>query len=417
MKKNPGRGRLLTTAKPFALALLVLSPGIAPASPTLTTLHSFAGGQEDGEYSLGQLILVRGALYGSTYFGGAAGQGTLFTVDTMTGAEALLHSFTAGRDDGGNPAGGLLYRGGTFYGTTEYAGAAQNGGTVFAYSATKGESLRHSFAGGSDGKRPQDALTYWAGALYATTRVGGGSGCHAHTGCGTIYRIAPRSGLETVLYRFQGGATDGSYPDAPLTVVDGTLFGVTHDGGGTGCEHHNGCGTVFQYDPGTSTYKIVHVFQGGATDGAHPTGALLFARGQLYATTELGGGPKCGGIGCGAILSIDPASGAVTILHAFNNSDGFQPRGGLVARAPRSESPTLAYGTTFLGGAAGKGTIFQVNIVANKVAPLYSFTGGEDGGDPSGPLTYSSGNDSFYGATLGGGTAACKCGTVFQFKP
>ena len=403
-------------SKLVTLALLILLPAATRASPTLTTLHSFAGGQDDGEYSFGQLILVRGALYGSTYDGGAAGQGTLFTINTTTGAEALLHSFTAGRDDGGNPAGGLYYRGGTFYGTTEYAGAAQNGGTVFAYSTAKGESLRYSFAGGSDGKRPQDALIYLAGSLYGTTRVGGGSECHAHTGCGTIYQIAPKTGLETVLYRFQGG-TDGSYPASPLTVVNGTMFGVTHDGGGTGCEHHSGCGTVFQFDPGTSAYKMVHVFQGGATDGAHPSGTVLFTHGLLYATTELGGGPKCGGIGCGAIISIGPTSGAVTILHAFNNGDGFQPRGGLMARAPRSSTPTFAYGTTFHGGTAGKGTIFQINLVTNKAASLYSFTGGEDGGAPAGPLTYSPQGDFLYGATLDGGASACKCGTVFQFKP
>ncbi|MEJ0047626.1 MAG: choice-of-anchor tandem repeat GloVer-containing protein [Rhodospirillales bacterium] len=87
-----------------------------------------------------------------------------------------------------------------------------------------------------------------------------------------------------------------------------------------------------------------------------------------------------------------------------------------MVRAQRSPTPTFAYGTTFIGGTADKGTIFRINLETNKAARLYSFTGGEDGAYPNGKLTYGANGDFLYGATINGGSAACKCGTVFQFK-
>ncbi len=172
----------MTTVKQLALSLLALLPPAARAAPSLTTLHSFANGPDDGARPLGPLILVRGALYADTFFGGSAGLGTIFTINTTTGAETVLHSFAAGTADGANPSGGLLYRGGTFYGTARYAGAEHVNGAVFAYNATKGESLRYSFAGGSDGARSWAGLVYWSGFFYGTTRVDGGTGCAAHAG-------------------------------------------------------------------------------------------------------------------------------------------------------------------------------------------------------------------------------------------
>jgi uncharacterized repeat protein (TIGR03803 family) len=42
------------------------------------------------------------------------------------------------------------------------------------------------------------------------------------------------------------------------------------------------------------------------------------------------------------------------------------------------------YGMTFVGGIYTSGSIFKVNIASGNVTLLYSFTGGTDGGLPSG---------------------------------
>jgi uncharacterized repeat protein (TIGR03803 family) len=74
------------------------------------------------------------------------------------------------------------------------------------------------------------------GALYGTTSNGG-----AH-GNGTVFKIA-RSGRETVLYNFTGGADGGGPRLGSLIEVRGTLFGSTEFGG------INGNGTVFGVAP------------------------------------------------------------------------------------------------------------------------------------------------------------------------
>lgn len=83
------------------------------------------------------------------------------------------------------------------------------------------------------------------GLLYGTT-INGGSGCSG-LGCGAVYSITT-TGTETVLHIF-AGTTDGEDPEAGLTVVNGTLYGTTYDGGDLRHEKHYCCGTVFALTP------------------------------------------------------------------------------------------------------------------------------------------------------------------------
>jgi uncharacterized repeat protein (TIGR03803 family) len=71
-----------------------------------------------------------GALYGTTYSGGAHGWGTVFTLDPTTRVLTTLHSFTDGAD-GANPQAGLVVGpSGALYGTTSQGGTGRYG-TVF----------------------------------------------------------------------------------------------------------------------------------------------------------------------------------------------------------------------------------------------------------------------------------------------
>ncbi|MGC1335938.1 MAG: choice-of-anchor tandem repeat GloVer-containing protein, partial [Candidatus Cybelea sp.] len=93
-------------------------------------LHNFKG-IPDGEYPYAGLINVNGTLYGTTYFGGAYDDGTVFSI-TASGKVTVLHSFGM-TGDGEYPIAGLIDVGATLYGTTP-AGGANDGGTVFALS-------------------------------------------------------------------------------------------------------------------------------------------------------------------------------------------------------------------------------------------------------------------------------------------
>jgi uncharacterized repeat protein (TIGR03803 family) len=209
-------------------------------------LYSFGHG---GVRPDAPVIDLNGTLYGTTLYGGPDNDGVVYSVSIASGAEHVLYSFTAG-SDGEYPAAGLLDINGTLYGTTLYGGgssACKNGcGTVFSISTSGAETVLHSFAGGSDGAYPRAALTDLNGTLYGTTAAGGGApGCA--DGCGTIFSIST-SGAETVVHSFSAGS-DGWRPLADLLDVNGTLYGTTFLGGGRSTKCHQGCGTVFSLVP------------------------------------------------------------------------------------------------------------------------------------------------------------------------
>lgn len=97
----------------------------------LTTLYSFPD-KVDGLQPEAPLIQANdGNLYGTTYYGGTAGGGTVFALATDGSGFATLHNFVGGDNDGANPVAALLQAcDGTFYGTTAFGGARRVG-TVY----------------------------------------------------------------------------------------------------------------------------------------------------------------------------------------------------------------------------------------------------------------------------------------------
>ena len=262
---------------------------IDPVSGSLKTIHSFAHAK-DGEYPQASLVPFKGKLYGATSNSGPNVAGTVFVIDPATGKETVLHAFGSGAD-GENPYAGLTVLKHGLYGTTE-RGGADGPGTVFSLDSTTGaESIIHSFGDNPDGAHPYAGLVGAKGTLYGVTWLGG-TGCwHDRCGNGTAFSLDPHTGAEKVLYSFcsQDGCTDGGLPYAGLTNVGDILYGTTVYGGAQSKECGNsGCGTVFSLDPATGAERVVYAFKGG-TDGHYPYGGLIAVKGTLYGTTEEGG--------------------------------------------------------------------------------------------------------------------------------
>jgi uncharacterized repeat protein (TIGR03803 family) len=76
------------------------------------------------------LLISGSTLYGTAPYGGRWGQGTVFAFNTDGTRFVTLHTFT-GDSDGAYPQGGLVLSGDTLYGTTAYGGSAGNG-TIFS---------------------------------------------------------------------------------------------------------------------------------------------------------------------------------------------------------------------------------------------------------------------------------------------
>ncbi|MDP9170035.1 MAG: hypothetical protein M3N54_05425 [Acidobacteriota bacterium] len=101
-------------------------------------------------------------------------------------------------------------------------------------------------------------------------------------------------------------------------------------------------------------------------------------------------------------------SGALSTLHAFNNTDGATPVGGVIFG-----TDGLLYGSTTSGGANGAGTVYKISTTGTFTS-LYSFSATSDGASPAGKLVQGS-DSNFYGVTFQGG--ANGCGSIFQITP
>ncbi len=199
-------------------------------SVTYEVLYSFGSKSGDAEYPYADLINVNGKLYGTTYYGGAKGDGTVFSI-TPSGKETVLHSFGSKSGDGEYPYAGLINVNGTLYGTTYYGGA-KGDGTVFSITPSGKETVLHSFGSKSgDGEYPYAGLINVNGTLYGTTYYGGAKGD------GSVFSITP-SGKETVLHSFGSKSGDGEYPYAGLINVKGTIYGTTYSGGAKRRRNH-----------------------------------------------------------------------------------------------------------------------------------------------------------------------------------
>jgi uncharacterized repeat protein (TIGR03803 family) len=332
-------------------------------SGTEKVVYRFAGGS-DGWLPVASLLDHNGTLYGTTRYGGGSGCveyfgcGTIYTIN-VSGAEKVLYAFES-NINGSQPLADVIDLKGTLYGTT-YLGGASYGGTVFSLSKDGVETVLHSFSGGTDGEYPYAGLIDIKGTLYGTT-WSGGTGCGASGGCGTVFSIST-SGVEKVIYSFAGGS-DGSFPNAGLTALDGVMYGTTSPF--LCCSRGTGWGTVYRVST-RGEEKVLHRF-GHGSDGAQPIAGLTNVKGTLYGTTKRGGsgsgcGKESGGYpgGCGTVFSITTA-GTESVLHSFDGADGELPQADLTY-----VNGTL-YGTAGAGGRpkcggyhSGCGTVFALS--------------------------------------------------------
>jgi uncharacterized repeat protein (TIGR03803 family) len=307
-------------------------------------LYSFTN-SPDGNAPVAPLTHVNGVFYGTTVYGGSGcsnGCGTVYRVN-RNGVEKVLYRFK-GSPDGEAPGAGLIDVNGTLYGTTSKGGSSDNG-TVFSISTTGAEKVLYSFANLPDGAYPSAGLIEVHGELYGTTTFGGSSTCGVTSapGCGIVFRIST-AGSEDVLYRFEGN-TDGAFPEAGLTDLNGTLYGTTDDNGG----YFVGFGVVFSITT-SGAEKVLYQFLGGQ-DGANPDTSLIAVKGKLYGTTDYGGCSSSPSCGVGTIYEVS-TTGVERALHRFGYDYAATPSSALT-----NLKGTL-YGTT---GGYYNGTVFTLS--------------------------------------------------------
>ena len=355
-----------------------------------TVLYRFTGGADGGIPYAGVTQDKSGNLYETTYYGGKAsgtdGWGVVYMLDAA-GHQQVLHTFTGGADGANPSAGVILDPSGNLYGTT-YLGGIYNYGVVYEIDAAGNFTVLCTFTG-PNGANPYGGLVRdSSGNLYGTTEG-------ATAGPGTIYMLNP-SGVETVLYTFQGQA-DGATPTGTLVRdANGNLYGTSEEDEG-GCEYT--CGTVFQLNP-SGKFTILYSFPFGGV-GENPAALVQDPDGNLYGVAESVDFNE-------SVVFKVTLSGQETVLYTLPiDAAGYNVPGRLLY------ANGLLYGATTGAGANGTGEVYELTTSGSPTT-LYNFpAAGVNGYDPqAGLIRDAAGN--LYGTTYDGGTIG---GVVFRLNP
>jgi uncharacterized repeat protein (TIGR03803 family) len=376
-----------------------------------TVLYSFTGGNDGGYPYAGVVLDSAGNLYGTAPYGGTAGAGVVFKLDTK-GNETVLYSFTGGNDGGYPNAGVVLDEDGNLYGAASGGGPAA-GGAIFKLDMAGDEAILYGFpcldGFNNEGSvnvsnSPSTVIQDSNGNLYGTMPFGGAANA------GIVYKITP-GGKESILYNFTGG-TDGANPFAGVVMdAAGSLYGTTNNGGAAGA------GVVYKLDTGGHE-TVLHTFSClgcPADDGRSPNGGVILdAAGNLYGTTHGGGSA-----GFGTVYKLDPV-GHETVLYSFTNgADGAYPTAGVIM-----DSAGNLYGTTTYGGTPGfygrgRGVVYKLEPGGKETA-LYAFcrlSDCRDGALPLGGVALDPAGNLFGGTFDGGPPATNRPGVVYKVDP
>lgn len=380
---------------------------LAPTQALQTVvLHNFGAAPGDGQWPMaGLLQATNGQLFGTTYGGGAYGNGTVFLLNTNGSGYTTRAQFGGVSGDAARPEAALIQgNDGALYGTAA-GGGAYGYGAAYRIANPTGPGapvLIHSFGGSErgDGSEPYAPLLQLSdGFLYGTTVLDGASGY------GALFRLSTDGATYSLRNSFSPASGGGIHPYAGIVLgADGTLYGTTYSGGAYGY------GTVFRLanpasGPGP---QWLHSFTNSGGDGGYPyAGVAQGSDGTLYGTTWSGGAD-----GAGTVfgLNADGSGYAVRVNFSGTNGSGANPYGGVVVG-----NDGALYGTTYSGGAYGYGTLFRVRNPAGPpvLEYLHSFSNTNgDGGYPVGGLLQAA-DGSLFGTTSSGGAAGE--GTVYAF--
>ena len=273
-------------------------------------LQYFLGTNGAGPYA--GVTLSGSTLYGTTSDGGANNNGTVYKVNTDGTGFAMIYSFSAkvsgANSDGANPEGSLTLSGSTLYGTT-FEGGTNGDGTVFKINTDgSGFNVIKTFTG-SDGAGSYAGVILSGSTIYGTTTVGGTNGS------GTVFKVNTDGTGFSVLKNFNDYG--GSFPSGSLTLSGSTLYGTTQDNGSS-----SGYGTVFRINTDGTGFAVLHSFSepvhGTNSDGSSPEASLTLSGSTLYGTTLNGGSG-----GRGTIFEVNTDGSGFTVLKNFvDSADG-----------------------------------------------------------------------------------------------
>lgn len=389
---------------------LVLTPnGVARVRPdgSVGVVHTFADRFSPDAPSALLVPGGDGGYYSLTAAGGPNQAGTILRLDP-TGRLDVVYAFR-NAEDGGRPWVLVPGPGGSLYGLASGEQGATN--RVFRVDATGAVTTGLADYSGTLMSVAPNGLLYGVISVCAPE-------------CGPIVVQRSLGGDETLIGR---PLVDGLYSAALPQSDGGILSLVSRFDAPQSCDLvriANGTSSILQTLEGGCGYRSLKVDGSGQIVGF--TGRTVFrvtgvdqvsiigrvsgqrllvdvdrlADGRFWGVFVDGGSYNGGEV-------VDVAATSVSTVVAFwgGNADGAGPRGPIVR-----ESDGYLYGVTARGGRFDRGTIYRVSAVgAATFQLLYTFSGGADGGDPSGLVRARDGG--LYGTTTAG---SAHRGTIFR---
>ena len=343
-------------------------------------------------------------------------------------SQTILHTFPVSKDGSTvlrNPV--FADPSGVLYGTS-FGGGAHSAGSFFSLTLTPGhtwhETQLFSFPNtnnSTSSPSPSGAIVRdAAGNFCGLSPFDGHGNCISQgypIGCGIVWKISNTSlgWQRTIIYAFTGGADQGG-PASLIIDSAGNLYGVTNTAE---------WGTVFELSPNGATwsYKLLYTFSGGA-DGGAPNAIVLDHSGNLLGSTYAGGidnqnvcyDYNTNNFGCGVVFELSPTSGGTwtesTLYSFLGGNDGGQPSGTL-ALDPSGNLFGIAG-----AGANSAGVVFEVSKTSGSWTETvpYAFT---YPASPSPGVSSDAAGNIYGGTEFGGLLNTCQygCGTLFQLSP
>jgi uncharacterized protein (TIGR03437 family) len=242
-----------------------------------------------------------GNIYGVSFYGGNANQGTFFQF-TTSGAFAILYNF-GGASPIQSPSVLLQAPDGTFYGTATSVSNTGPGGAIFSARIANGNLTLSTIYNFTNGSSAVNLAMGSDGILYGLGATNNG---------GTFFFGLTPSGEYTLLYTLSP-ANEGSIPTSLIAGSDGNFYGLTQAGGA------HGAGTLFKGTP-AGEVTVLYAFPPGGSglgfDRADPLSLVQGSDGNLYGATVYGGANNSGSIFRAT------TSGSFTTLYSFSSTPG-----------------------------------------------------------------------------------------------
>ena len=372
-RRRPGAGFGRALPRPFRAAIaglafaLALRPGLAA---TVTTIHTRDPYSQRNLIATSPVTLLGGKIYGL---------GAVLNGDPFTYAYTLKQNNAYKR----NPVGA--------YSDTDRLVALDGALYDISGQIVRLDPLLHvtktyAFPAGMTG--PGATLAALDGRLYGTITT-----TQDGAGAGAVFSLSPKT-AQFALLHIQSLA-EGNVLEAGITTDGTLLYGVS-------ASDPPGFGTLFSVDPATGRETTIQRFTGRAPVAGIPCAVPLIVGGQAFGFT------LDDAVGRYRLYRTDLTTGDTQLLHDFAEEGR-----GLAFTPDLISVNGLLYGTVGFSFRQPNGFIYTVDPQTGAFTIIYRFTNGADGAVPQG-LTLD--NGVIYGTTRGGleGSAG---GTVFTLTP